>query len=398
MKKSFGLCSTIILLSIVVLVSCATPKTPASIVTTEPVAFSTEVSSLEVNVFTTKYGNLYTAATGEALFAAGYEWGDTVKVRFLNQELNLPIVPNYSYVDSGVPAVIVSKTADSLPEGYVSLAINMGDFTTTYGIATKTTNADKTFFWTANEGVTFPMTVTFEIAEKAGYMSEYLIRDLVRTNERSDYAELTDEQFANFRKVTTTGVNNLYRTSNPVNAELGRNVYADKAIKDANVSVILNLSDTKKEAESRPEFKNSYYSTCKVAYLNLGVDFSSEDFKKGLAQGLGFMAENKGVYVVHCTEGKDRAGFVSALLECLMGSKAQEVADDYMTTYYNYYGVEKGSEKYDAILSSNIVKTIQNAFGIEDFWTANLQNGAENYLKAIGLTNAEINALKTNLK
>ena len=69
-----------------------------------------------------------------------------------------------------------------------------------------------------------------------------------------------------------------------------------------------------------------------------------------------------------------------------------------MKTYCNYYGIEKGTEKYDTILSGNIVKTIQNAFNVSDFQTANLQKGAENNLKSIGLTDTKINALKSNLK
>ena len=395
MKKRTARYIYVLLLSFVLLTSCATTN---AFMAKEQEVFSTEVSSLAVNVFTTKYGNLYTAAKGTDLFETGFDWGDIVKVSFLDQELSLPLVPNFSYVDTGVAAIVVNKTADSLPEGYVLLAVNMGDFTTSYGIATKTTNPDKSFYWTANEGVTLPLEVTFTMEEKAGYLAEYLIRDLVRTNDRADYKSLSDEEFANFRKVTTTGISNLYRTSNPVNAELGRNTYADKAIEDAGVTVILNLSDSKEETHARAEFKGSYYSTCKVTYLNLGVDFSSVDFQSGLAQGLKFMAANKGIYAVHCTEGKDRAGFVSALLECLMGASAEEVAADYMTTYYNYYGVEKGTEKYNAILSSNIVKTLQTAFGVNDFWTADLEKGAENYLKTIGLTSSEINTLKANLK
>lgn len=78
---------------------------------------------------------------------------------------------------------------------------------------------------------------------------------------------------------------------------------------------------------------------------------------------------------MHCTEGKDRAGFVSALLECYMGAAYDEVVADYMVTYYNYYGVTKEAEpaKYDAILRSNIVKTLQTAFGVEDLKTADLK-------------------------
>ena len=137
--------------------------------------------------------------------------------------------------------------------------------------------------------------------------------------------------------------------------------------------------------------------------MNLGVDFTDPSFQAGLAEGLRFFANNPGVYAVHCTEGKDRAGFVAALLECLMGASADEVIEDYMTTYYNYYGVEKGTEKYEAIANSNIIKTLKTAFGvpadydISSVTAADLQYGAEAYIKAIGLTDAEVAALKANL-
>ena len=121
------------------------------------------------------------------------------------------------------------------------------------------------------------------------------------------------------------------------------------------------------------------------------------EFQKGLAEGLRFFAANKGTYYVHCTEGKDRAGFVSALLECLMGATYDEVVADYMVTYYNYYGVEPGTDKYEAIANSNIIKTLQNAFGVEDLSKADLQKGAKDYMKAIGLTDAEITDLMVNL-
>lgn len=47
-------------------------------------------------------------------------------VKFLDKTLTLPVVPTYSYVDSGKPAIIVEKDADGKPTGYVSMAINMG--------------------------------------------------------------------------------------------------------------------------------------------------------------------------------------------------------------------------------------------------------------------------------
>ena len=102
---------------------------------------------------------------------------------------------------------------------------------------------------------------------------------------------------------------------------------------------------------------------------------------------------------MHCTEGKDRAGFVSALLECYMGATYDEVVADYMVTYYNYYGVTKEAEpaKYDAILRSNIVKTLQTAFGVEDLKTADLKQEATDFFKELGLTESELTTLTANL-
>ena len=100
---------------------------------------------------------------------------------------------------------------------------------------------------------------------------------------------------------------------------------------------------------------------------------------------------------MHCTEGKDRAGYVSALLECFMGATYDEVVEDYMKTYVNYYGVEKGTEKYDAIANSNIIKSLKKAFGVDDLSKANLVACATAYMKEIGLTDAEIAKLHENL-
>ncbi|MBE5956064.1 MAG: LPXTG cell wall anchor domain-containing protein [Lachnospiraceae bacterium] len=368
------------------------------------------IGGLDNNIWFTKYGNVYTDCTADNFVnELGLTWGDLVTVKFLDQELVLPVVPTYSYVDSGKPAIILEKTDKGTPTGYVSLAINMGNFGETYGLATKTTDADGNWSWTACEGVTFPVDVTYELAEKEGYMAEYILHELNRTNNREDYAHLSDEEFANFREVTTTGIgdNKLYRTSSPINPELGRNAYADAALEKAGVTVIMNLADDKATAESYEGFADTYYSKQNVIYLNLGVDFAADDFKEGLAKGLRFFAENEGVYAVHCTEGKDRAGFVNALLECLTGATYEEVVEDYMVTYINYYGVEKDSDKYNAIAQSNIIKTLESAFELTAtaktaraataLATADLAIEAEEYIKSLGLTDAEIAQLKENL-
>lgn len=342
-----------------------------------------------------KYGNVVLDYTCEDLLSAGYVYGDVVTVSFLGQELDIPFCSNYSDVDSGSPALF-ARDGDT----YIVAAINMGDFATVYGIAVKTTFEDKTFVWNWAEGVEGPVQFEISLKEAAGYLDAYEMHRLTRTNERADYADLSDEEFANFRAVKTTGMGEgkLYRSSSPVNPEIGRNTYADAAIKAAGVTVVMNLADAEEAAKAYEGFADTYYATIKFVALNSGVDVLSSEFAAKLCEGLRFFIANPGVYMVHCTEGKDRAGYVSALLECLMGASLEEVCDDYMITYTNYYGVKKGEARYDTILNSNIVKTLCKAFGVETLEGADLSACAENYLTNIGLSAEEIAALKANLQ
>jgi hypothetical protein len=68
-----------------------------------------------------------------------------------------------------------------------------------------------------------------------------------------------------------------------------------------------------------------------------------------------------------------------------------------MLTYTNYYGVEKGTPKYDTIAKNNIEKTLKAAFGVDDLFSADLASCAEKYLLSIGMTADEIQRLKANL-
>ena len=173
------------------------------------------------------------------------------------------------------------------------------------------------------------------------------------------------------------------------------------------IQAVMNLADSNELIEgyiAAEGFDSPYYQSLyeagKVKALNLGVDFTAADFKSGLAEGLRFFAENEGPYLVHCTEGKDRAGFASALLECLMGATYDEVVADYMTTYVNYYHLEEGGEQYEAVKNSNIVSILTNITGAAegtDLTTVDLAAAAEDYMLDAGLTADEVTALKANL-
>jgi protein tyrosine/serine phosphatase/S-adenosylmethionine hydrolase len=331
-----------------------------------------------------KYGNLTMDIKPKAFYDAGFALGDILNAATGDKVLKMPFVTSYSDVDTGSLLV-----RDDQKNNLLVVAINMGNFSTKYNVKVGDT-------------------LSFSLSEKSGYLSEYLLRQLKRTNARSDYA--TDSIFANFRSIATSGIKPavIYRSSNPINNEIGRAAYADALAKAVGIKTVLNLSDSNKEIEgyfAAPGFNSNYYKSLyeagKVKALNMGVDLVAPEFGQKLAEALRFLIDNEGPYLVHCTEGKDRAGFMSAVLESLMGARLDEVVADYMTTYENYYGVKKGSDQYTAIANSNIVASLTMVVcGLPkgtDISGVDLALAAKKYLEKIGLTSDEVAALKAKL-
>ena len=343
--------------------------------------------------YITKYGNVLLNIKCTDFLNAGYKYGDVVNISFLDQELEVPFCNTYSDVDNGELAVLARDIDE-----YITVAINMGDFATSYGIAVKNVASDKSVTWSPAEGVTFPVEFKISMNTPGGYYQEYIMHKLNYTNERDDYPDLTDEQFANFRVVTTSGMgkDRLFRSASPINPRYNRNTYADAAIRDAGVTVIMNLTDDEAEPMTYEGYEESYYSKQKYIPLNMSLDFTQADFKEKLAKGLRFFINNPGVYEVHCTEGKDRAGAICAILEWLMGAGYDEVIADYMVSFYNYYGIEKGDEKYETIVN-NFETNLNKILGISDLKEKDLQVVVAEYMISIGLSESEITALMTNL-
>lgn len=342
-------------------------KKAMSLLTALVLCLSLTVSaSAEEAVFTggvteiQKYGNIVLDIDPADLQEAGFDYGDVLAVTVDGTEFQIPLCTNYSDVDTGE---LVARDSG----GVLIVAINMGDFATTNGLAEKETAEDGTYTWNFPEGKSLEdIAVSIAMGDKGGYRDQYLIHQLERTNERSDYA--SDQVFANFRSISSgsLGENALFRSSSPVNGELGRAAYADGFVEANGIQAVMNLADSNEDIEGHLAAEGfnspcyaSLYQAGKVKALNLGVDFTAADFQSGLAEGLRFFAANDGPYLVHCTEGKDRAGFVSALLACLMGASYDEVVEDYMITYENYYHLAKGSEQYEAVKSSNIVSILE---------------------------------------
>lgn len=347
-----------------------------------------------------KYGNLVLTIEKKDLDAMGAEYGDVFTVSFQDTEVYAPYCTNYSDVDLG--SIVLRNDGETL-----ILAINMGDFATTYSIAEKVSNPDKTYKWIFEEGKTMEdITLLLTLTGKGEYRDEWLIHQLSRTDNREDYS--SDAAFANFREIKggNIGEGALFRSSSPINNEIGRAKYADALVKENGIRTVMNLADSEESILSymeKEDFASPYYASLfengDVIALNMGVSFKTREFQASLSEGLTFLASKEGPYLVHCTEGKDRAGFTSALLSALMGLTYQEIVEDYMTTYENYYHIEKGSEQYEAVKKSNIDSMLSFIASVESdkLSQVDLSLKAEEFLLAIGMEEETVRKLKENL-
>ena len=347
-----------------------------------------------------KYGNLVLTIEKKDLDAMGAEYGDVFTVSFQDTEVYAPYCTNYSDVDLG--SIVLRNDGETL-----ILAINMGDFATTYSIAEKVSNPDKTYKWIFEEGKTMEdISLLLTLTGKGEYRDEWLIHQLSRTDNREDYS--SDAAFANFREIKggKIGEGALFRSSSPINNEIGRAKYADALVKENGIRTVMNLADSEESILSymgKEDFASPYYASLfengDVIALNMGVSFKTREFQASLSEGLTFLASKEGPYLVHCTEGKDRAGFTSALLSALMGLTYQEIVEDYMTTYENYYHIEKGSEQYEAVKKSNIDSMLSFIASIESdkLSQVDLSLKAEEFLLAIGMEEDTVRKLKENL-
>ena len=170
----------------------------------------------------------------------------------------------------------------------------------------------------------------------------------------------------------------------------------------------MNLANTDEEVAalmSAEGFTSQYYTSLyadgKVIALGMPVNYASDEFAEGIVKGLVFLSEGETPFLVHCTEGKDRAGFTSMILEMLAGATADEIARDYMLSYVNYYGIEEGSERYEMLKNKNIMQMMCTVCGLEkgaSLEGIDLEACARAYLAAHGMAEEAIDTLAEKLK
>lgn len=374
--------------------SAIEPQTTSS-VTVQPHAYTIDSAGIHTFVMGDSAGQLTSSDLyldcPTKIFLNEFQMGDIVTVAINGYDtLEMPIVESAYDVPIAGFALVAIKDYD-----YLILSVHYGHMSNILKIT----------------DVVIPIEVSISMKEKGGFLFGLGIPNIENMDYYTkNYPDLSIEEFANFREVRTTGMgqNRLYRSSNPIDPGLGRNLYADSLAKNAGVTTFINLSDSEEYAKSCKGFDSSYYSTQNIIFLDLPVYFYSQHFKDGIASGFRYMIEHDGPYLVHCTFGMDRTGFTIAVLEALMGATTEDIQADYAKTFSNYFNVvdsmhvalnEQQVDFFRAVVIRNL-KTVYHAEGIEipDTGTIDWAEPTEKYLEKLGMTQEEISALKERLK
>ena len=223
---------------------------------------------------------------------------------------------------------------------------------------------------------------------------------------------LTDT-VANFRVVETgdLGKGVLYRGHSPIDPKYSdiRCRCSDDLAWEHMINTMLNLNQTVSEVES------DVYRKCPESYYRYLYDQGSvfcvkldgkasytQEFREGIAGELRFIINNPAPYMVHCRNGKDRAGFVVALLQALEGTTLKDIGEEYAKSFRNYCGVEKGSwmDQYNQTDGAYTFLEMMQQGDVGRFTEddgSQTQIAARSYMEQIGLSDEEIDLLQDKL-
>ena len=182
--------------------------------------------------------------------------------------------------------------------------------------------------------------VVVRMKQKGGRLDVQQALSMKYTNLRDEYS-ISDAAFANARAVSagkiTSGI--LHRSSSPFCNDIERAYYVSEYLQQEKVKTVLNLADTKEKMSTydMPPYSHQLYNEGNVILCPLKADPTADDYNNRRIEALKQLPSHPAPYVVHCMEGKDRTGYVCALLEGLCGATYDEIVADYLETYANYY-------------------------------------------------------------
>lgn len=217
----------------------------------------------------------------------------------------------------------------------------------------------------------------------------------------------SNEEFSNFREVKVKNIKEgiLFRGASPLNNSRKRAHITDTLIEEKKINFIMDLADSEEDYNkdiASEDFNSPYFKKLhdedKTILLGMNSGYELQEYKEKVVSGLNKLILNEGPYYIHCNEGKDRTGFVCLLIEALLDSTYDEMKDDYMTTYLNYFNISEklDKKKYDAIVDLYFNSYASYLLGNEDvniLKTSSYKDKAIEYLISGGMERENINKL-----
>lgn len=245
--------------------------------------------------------------------------------------------------------------------------------------------------------------VTVRMKEKGGCLDVQTALSMKYSNERIEYPDLSDAEFANARTVKAGNIPSgiLYRSSSPFSNDIKRDIYVSEYLQQEKIRTVLNLADNEEKMLSYkdiPPYSLSLWKEGNVILCPLKADPTADDYNNRLIEALKQLPSHPAPYLVHCMEGKDRTGYVCALLEGLCGATYEEIVADYLVTYDNYYYINPAK---DPVLCNTLVSLRLNTCLM---FYANVSDEAQlpnidyakafsSYLLSHGMTQQQLDAL-----
>ena len=245
-------------------------------------------------------------------------------------------------------------------------------------------------------------TVIVRMQEKGGCLDVQQAMSMKYNNDRESYPNLSDAEFANARTINAGNIANgiLIRCSSPFCNDINRATYVSAFLEENNAKTVLNLADTEEKMQSydMPSFSRSLWEGENVILCPLKADPTADDYNNRLIDALKELPSHPAPYVIHCMEGKDRTGYVCALLEGLCGATYEEIVDDYLVTYYNYYQLTPANnpELCNTLVSLRLNTCLMYYAGVEDesqLSSIDYAQAFSNYLLSHGMSQQQLDAL-----
>lgn len=193
------------------------------------------------------------------------------------------------------------------------------------------------------------------------------------SNNRADYSQLSDNEFANFRTLNTIGIapNKIFRGSSFAN-ENTRSSYIKSAIDTYKINNIIDLDKIEISPDlSLPESKTAFCQICRNIINSNGPVF------------------------ICCSNGSDKTGIICAMLECLKASGIASLEDDYIKSYSNLCLDFTTNPNIAECAKNQLRKELSCSLGItkQNVSDLNLNKYIKIYLQDAGMNADEITKL-----